>query len=757
MKKRHLLFTMLALSLGCFTGGSGVMAQSAGWDAIYNQTQTSSTNWTKLDAGSTSGRTLGSGSATTYYYIDRNLDFTNTNGSGLTITGTVYLYVPAGYTLFCQGSNANGRIGAGAGIELPSGNTLYIFGGGSVTAKGGNAANGSNGGNGTYAEGNDGDWTRTGTGGTGGDGGGGAGAGIGTRGGDGGIGGSGGAGYRYDDGEQDDEQNGTDGSNGTNGSSAGAMGTLYVTNGITVTATGGDAGSSGGSGGDRGRGYVYDGYSYNVTVAGGGGGGGGGFGGAASDTGKGGPGGGGGGGGAGGSQDWRSNSDGGVYNVYAQGGSGGTNANGNNAGNGAHADCKSWHIVEDGSFDDDDWNAASGSARIGLGGSGGGTGSASYAGTQNVGNLTYNITYIPVKTKVNGSNLDAVTVQYVAGSANVILPANAAGYQWVLSTYGKSCAPQGVSANEFATATKAYYGGSTDDSYDESDRTILLANVYGDLVFQEVATLCKLANSGSNAQTLIEFADDGYPVTVRLQNRTLYKDNEWNTLCLPFAMSEAQIAASPLAGAVIYKMDTETTKYYPSGYETYNYPVLYFKFVSTTSMEAGKPYLVKWTEIDDFTTDGNLVDNTKKGGTRHELDFESVTVTTSTAGSWAGNNITFQGTLSSSGNLSANDKTKLVLGQNSTLYYPKEDMNIGACHGYFVIPQSVASQLPDNPANAPQFVMSFNDGMTTSINKIDGSGVKVQGADTYFNLNGQRLSAPQKGINIVNGKKVIIK
>ena len=128
---------MLALSLGCLSGGSGVMAQSAGWDAIYNQTQTSSTNWTKLDAGSTSGRTLGSGSATTYYYIDRNLDFTNTNGSGLTITGTVYLYVPAGYTLFCQGSNANGRIGAGAGIELPSGNTLYIIGGGSVTAKGG--------------------------------------------------------------------------------------------------------------------------------------------------------------------------------------------------------------------------------------------------------------------------------------------------------------------------------------------------------------------------------------------------------------------------------------------------------------------------------------------------------------------------------------------------------------------------------------------------------------------------------------------
>ena len=754
MKKRQLLFTMLALSLGCLSGGSGAMAQN-GWENVYAQTETSSADWTKLSSGSSSGITLGSGSATTYYYIDRNLDFTNTNGSGLTITGTVYLYIPHGRTLYCQGSNANGRTGAGAGIELPSGNTLYIIGGGSVTAKGGNAANGSNGGDGTWANGNDGDWTQTGTGGTGGDGGGGAGAGIGTRGGDGGSGGSGGAGNRYDDGEQDDEQNGTDGSNGTNGSTAGAMGTLYVTNGITVTKTGGNAGSSGGSGGDRGRGYVYDGYSYNVTVAGGGGGGGGGFGGAAANIGTGGPGGGGGGGGAGGSQDWRSNSDGGVYNVYAQGGSGGTNANGSNAGNGAHADCQSWHIVDDGSFDSGDWNSASGSVSFGHGGSGGakGTNDASN-GTQNAGTLNYNITYTPIKTKLNGTDLTPRVVTYNAGVGSVILPENADGYQWVLRVYGKSCAPNGTSDSQFATPTKNYFGGY---GTSELERTVVLANVYGDLVFQEVATLCKLANSGNNAQTLIEFADDGYPVTVRLQNRTLYKDNEWNTLCLPFAMSEAQIAASPLAGAVIYKMDTETTKYYPSGYETYNYPVLYFKFVSTTSMEAGKPYLVKWTEKDDFTADGNLVDNTKKGGTRHELDFESVTVTTSTAGSWAGNNITFQGTLSSSGNLSANDKTKLVLGQNSTLYYPKEDMNIGACHGYFVIPQSVASQLPDNPANAPQFVMSFDDGMTTSINKIDGSGVKVQGADTYFNLNGQRLSAPQKGINIVNGKKVIIK
>ena len=751
MKKRKLLFTMLALSLGCLSGGSGAMAQN-GWENVYAQTETSSADWTKLSSGSSSGITLGSGSATTYYYIDRTLDFTNTNGSGLTITGTVYLYIPSGRKLTCEGSNANGRTGAGAGIELPSGNTLYIIGGGSVTAKGGNAANGGNGAAGTNAGYSYNSWTSTGAGGKGGDGGGGAGAGIGTRGGNGGTGGAGGDGNTYTNWHQNP---GTNGSNGDNGATAGAMGTLYVANGITVNATGGATGTSGGAGGQRGKAAADDDVSWNYTMAGGGGGGGGAYGGAAANIGTGGPGGGGGGGGAGGAMEA---DDYNLTTVSAPGGYGAYNLDDSQAGKGADGDCNEWAmnngwVMQNNGFDGDDFTE-SGDVAMGSAGSYGSNGNAASGGTQTEGSLTYNVTYTPIKTKLNGTDLTPRVVTYNAGVGSVILPENADGYQWVLSVYGKSCAPNGTSASQFATPTKNYFGGY---GTSELERTVVLANVYGDLVFQEVATLCKLANSGSNAQTLLEFSDDGYPVTVRLQNRTLYKDNEWNTLCLPFAMSEEQIAASPLAGAVIYKMDTETTKYYPSGYETYNYPVLYFKFVSTTSMEAGKPYLVKWTEKDDYTTDGNLVDNTKKGGTRHELDFESVKVTTSTAGSWAGNNITFQGTLSSSGNLSAKDKTKLVLGQNSTLYYPKEDMNIGACHGYFVIPQSVASQLPDNPANAPQFVMSFDDGETTSIKVIQGSGLKDQGSETYFNLNGQRLSAPKKGINIVNGKKVIIK
>ena len=170
MRKKKILM-MLAMLL---TAVTGAWAQD-NWDVVYRLTQTTSANWTALSAGSTTGRTLGSAGNTTYYYASDNLSFTNSTagGSGLTILGTVYLYIPSGSTLTCTGANASGQTGAGAGIELTEGNSLYLIGGGTVDATGGNAANGGNGAGGTNADSN-GTWIATGTGGTGGNGGGGA-------------------------------------------------------------------------------------------------------------------------------------------------------------------------------------------------------------------------------------------------------------------------------------------------------------------------------------------------------------------------------------------------------------------------------------------------------------------------------------------------------------------------------------------------------------------------------------------------------
>ena len=54
--------------------------------------------------------------------------------------------------------------------------------------------------------------------------------------------------------------------------------------------------------------------------------------------------------------------------------------------------------------------------------------------------------------------------------------------------------------------------------------------------------------------------------------------------------------------------------------------------------------------------------------------------------------------------------------------------------------------------NAPEF-LGFGD--VTSINAVKGSEFKVNGE--VYNLNGQRVAQPTKGLYIVNGKKVVIK
>ena len=773
------------------------MAQN-GWDEIYNQTATTSASWEVL-TGSSTGTKLGDGTATPkYYYVKSNgVSFTNDNGSGLTINGTVYLYLPAGISITCKGSNADGATGAGAGIELPEGSNLYLIGGGdgtTVTAIGGNAANGGNGGNGNDAECTYDKSILGGSGGTGGHGGGGAGAGIGTRGATGGSGGSGG--QRNGSYGQETTQYGVDGSAGSAGSTADAMGKLYVdqTYNINVVATGGSAGSNG-TGGSRGKTASQHPGSVVYMASGGGGGGAGGFGGAASNIGTGGPGGGGGGGGAAGNVAWvvYTSTSNGYYHAGAYGGKGGQNANGSYAPDGAaveldnpkHADIQGGGLRDkDTDYDDDDgWENGNGRHD---GGSGAGCGSASSGGNANTGTKTYNISFNPVKSNINGKTGDALkslTMTYTPSSGTtVILPRNVEGYQWALVVFGKDCAPDGTPANEaFTTATKKFFGGNFED---ESYRTINLRNVYGDIALQEVASTCVLENMADNKEVLQDFFyNEGvnahrYPITVRLKDRTLYKDNHWNTICLPFDLTKEQYSASPLAGATIMRMDDFYTGYYPSGgnNDAVNFhstkPTLFFYFVdaqpNVNGLQRGKPYLVKWT------TGANLVDNTTDVAEAkidklsdptvevpeevHQLDFPNVLVQEKTAGSWYGNGasqggITFQGTFSINGetDLTAGDKTKLVLGANDNLYYPSTTIHMGACRGYFVVPEGTAQ--------AAEIVLSFDEGNgeTTSIKMVNSSWSTAQGSDTYYNLNGQRLNAPQKGINIVNGKKILVK
>ena len=55
--------------------------------------------------------------------------------------------------------------------------------------------------------------------------------------------------------------------------------------------------------------------------------------------------------------------------------------------------------------------------------------------------------------------------------------------------------------------------------------------------------------------------------------------------------------------------------------------------------------------------------------------------------------------------------------------------------------------------NARDFIGLFDDDVT-GINEIEAAKTNDEG---YFNLAGQRVAQPTKGLYIVNGKKVVIK
>ena len=54
-------------------------------------------------------------------------------------------------------------------------------------------------------------------------------------------------------------------------------------------------------------------------------------------------------------------------------------------------------------------------------------------------------------------------------------------------------------------------------------------------------------------------------------------------------------------------------------------------------------------------------------------------------------------------------------------------------------------------------ILSIDGGDATGINMVNGEGLKINGSEVYYNLQGQRVLYPTKGLYIVNGKKVIVK
>ena len=225
---------------------------------------------------------------------------------------------------------------------------------------------------------------------------------------------------------------------------------------------------------------------------------------------------------------------------------------------------------------------------------------------------------------------------------------------------------------------------------------------------------------------------NGYVADVTLSGRTLYKDGAWNTLCLPFSVDN--FTGTPLEGATV---KTLASTGFSGGTLTMTFTD------DVTTIEAGKPYIVKWANGTDIA---NPV-------------FNGVTISDAPANAET-DYADFMGTYSPV-SIYTDEKTNLYLGAGNTLYYPTEpNFQVNAFRGYFQLKQGLkAGDSADPNAGVRAFVLNFGDDEATGIISVHGSGSMVSGADAWYTLDGCRLSAKptRAGVYINNGNMVVIK
>ena len=193
-----------------------------------------------------------------------------------------------------------------------------------------------------------------------------------------------------------------------------------------------------------------------------------------------------------------------------------------------------------------------------------------------------------------------------------------------------------------------------------------------------------LANASSNSNKISAF--NGEVCDVTLKGRTLYKDDSWNTLCLPFSISD--FSGTPLAGATVKTLES-TSFDSTNGALTLN-----FTEANLTAIEAGKPYIVKWAS-------GDNIENPM---------FTNVTITATTptditpTGSGSDGSVTFKGTFGPHDiGGTDGDNTKLYLGNGNKLYWPSGAKSINAFRAYFQLNDNIA---PSSAVRA--FVLNFD-------------------------------------------------
>ena len=236
-----------------------------------------------------------------------------------------------------------------------------------------------------------------------------------------------------------------------------------------------------------------------------------------------------------------------------------------------------------------------------------------------------------------------------------------------------------------------------------------------------------LLNASENSRRIVK--NHGLTTDAMILGRSLYRDEAWNTLCLPFDL--ADFSGTPLADATVMTLQS-------SAYDAAT-GTLTLNFETVSAVEAGKPYIVKWTQIDKEIKNPVFMDVTISSQVKN-IKTDAVT---------------FCG-LFDPLRMKANDKTKLYLGNGNTLYYPDSEMTINAFRAYFQLADGLtAADLP-----AGNVRLFFGDEEETGVGSLTPApSAKGEESDYWYAIDGRKLSGrpSQPGVYINKGEKVVIK
>lgn len=244
--------------------------------------------------------------------------------------------------------------------------------------------------------------------------------------------------------------------------------------------------------------------------------------------------------------------------------------------------------------------------------------------------------------------------------------------------------------------TKAKYNYISVVTNDYKTATVTVSN-----------TLDEVAVNSFNAQNNVD---------VQLK-RTLSPEH-WNSFCVPFTISADMIAEKFGAGTLVYT------------FGSMNGNVM--NFVASTTIEAGKPYIVKPTK--------EVVDPT----------FTGVNIEAKSPVQSGENGFYMQGTYGAKTDLTT-DGTNLFLGDGNKFYKPAgaTTAKMKGLRAFFIVPQG--TNLAALRANI--------DGATTAIDEL--TTVVEQPTDNrIYNLQGQFVGTSFEGLHgvyVQNGKKVLVK